>query len=189
MSKKSKKKKRKRKQPNHQQGRIESAQKSLSSKKRFKSGIRLFVGTMSFFAVLLALFFYAWPRFSVSRSILNPNNPFQNPFILKNTGYLPINIDYSVGIENLVDRNFNSIKIGNVKNKDYKIENLKPERSSPIDLSNFVRMPDNYVISSANLFIYINASPTILPFSTKETLKLNLKRTKNGHYVWYEFAN
>jgi hypothetical protein len=139
--------------------------------------------------------FLAYPRVSVRPgSILNPNDPFQTPFILSNEGYLPIDdIRHSLSLER--------IEIGQTLQHVYsgvdetRIPRLARNRSSTIPLKPFIDLLKQTVgislppksITSAEIYIDLSYRPYLIPYTLTDRIRFKANISGTGEYVWSEY--
>jgi hypothetical protein len=148
-----------------------------------------------FFITVGSFSFLDYPRVSVHpSSILNPNDPFQTPFILKNDGYLPIHdIHHSISLE--------SVEVGQTLRRVYSgvdethIPRLAPSRSSTISLKPFIDLLKQTVgislppksVTSAEIYIDVSYRPYLTPYTFTDRIRFKADISSTGEYVWSEY--
>jgi hypothetical protein len=139
--------------------------------------------------------FLSYPRVSVHPgSILNPNDPFQIPFILKNDGYLPIHdIHHALSLEN--------IEVGQTLRHVYSgvdethIPRLAANRSSAISLKPFIDLLKQTVgivlppksVTSAEIYIDLSYRSYLIPYTFTDHFGFKTGVSSTGEYVWSEY--
>jgi hypothetical protein len=139
--------------------------------------------------------FLDYPRVSVHPgSILNPNDPFQTPFILKNHGYLPIDdIHHSLSLEKVeVGQTLRHVYAGI---NETHIPRLAPNRSSTISLTPFVDLLKQTVgillppksVTSAEIYIDLSYRSFLIPYTFTDRIRFKADISSTGEYVWSEY--
>ena len=148
------------------------------------------------FSITVASFlFLAYPRVSVHPSkILNPNDPFQTPFILKNDGYLPIHdIHHSLSLEN--------VEVGQTLRHVYSgidethIPRLASNGSSTISLRPFIDLLKQTIgislppksVRSAEIYIDLSYRSYLIPYTFTDRIRFKADISSTGEYVWSEY--
>lgn len=142
------------------------------------------------FLITLTGIFVVWPRLSVyPGEALDPFQPFETPFIIKNDGYLPLfDIDYSIRAEKVKDMNNNSIINSTFTGLSIKIPKISANTSSAISIPihQIVVFPAKN-ITYVELYFYITYKLSIIPITFKEARRFKTDRKSDGSFVWNEY--
>jgi hypothetical protein len=141
--------------------------------------------------------FLAYPRVSVyPDKTLNPDDPFQTPFILKNDGYLPINdIHYSLSLENIEFRQGNTLPHAYSGINETRIPRLATSGSSTISLKPFIDLlrqsfgiflPPK-AVTSAEIYIDVSYRSYLIPYNFTDRIGFKTSVSSTGNYVWSEY--
>jgi hypothetical protein len=141
--------------------------------------------------------FLAYPRVSVyPGKTLNPDDPFQTPFILKNDGYLPINdIHYSLSLENIEFRQGNTLPRAYSRINETQIPRLATSGSSFISLKPFIDLlrqsfgiflPPK-AVTSAEIYIDLSYRSYLIPYNFTDRIGFKAGISSTGNYVWSEY--
>jgi len=141
--------------------------------------------------------FLAYPRVSVyPGKTLNPDDPFQIPFILKNDGYLPINdIHYSLSLENIEFRQGNTLPRAYSRINETQIPRLVTSGSSTISLKPFIDLlrqsfgiflPPK-AVTSAEIYIDLSYRSYLIPHNFTNRIGFKAGISSTGNYVWSEY--
>ena len=147
-----------------------------------------------FLITVCSFLFLAYPRVSVyPGKTLNPNDPFQTPFILKNDGYLPINeIHYSLSLENVGFGQGNTLPRAYSGINETLIPSLAPNRSSTVSLEPFIDLLKQSFgivlpprsVTSAQIYIDLSYRPYLIPYNFTDRIRFKTGIGGTGEYVW-----
>jgi hypothetical protein len=143
--------------------------------------------------------FLAYPRVSVyPDKTLNPDDPFQTPFILENNGYLPIHdIHYSLSLENIGFGQGNTLPHAYSGIDETSIPRLAHGRSSTIPLKSFIDLlrqsfgiflPPK-AITSAEIYIDVSYRSYLIPYNFTDHVGFKAGISSSGNYVWSEYQS
>ncbi|MCL5278100.1 MAG: hypothetical protein M1517_10075 [Deltaproteobacteria bacterium] len=132
-----------------------------------------------------------WPRVSIQiGESLNPHNPFETPFIIKNEGNSMLKqIQYFVLFKE-VDL-LNSTKLINISiiRPNDVIPQLNVNESSTVFINNDIGVSPDFVII-AKIYINLTYKAHFIPFyKFTKSIKFEVSRKNNGEYVWFEYAS
>ena len=143
----------------------------------------------TFVALLgLAIGIYTfYPHVSIKETpLLQPYNPFYNPFEIRNTGNIRIiNFSYDLQVSDLLtvgEDHFINFTAGGFTDT---IRIIKVNGSHPINFARGIIMPSNYV-KSAQIFIRYKYSIPIFKISFSDSTKFVLDKDFQNRYIWDE---
>lgn len=142
---------------------------------------------VSFSITLAGLLFLLYPRVSVyPGESLDPYDPFQTPFIIKNDGYVPLlNIEYVLGIEKIENIWGGGIQTLGLSRSNSEIPKLSPNKSSTI-IMNLLKFPPKSV-KYAEIYVIIKYRPYLIPFTFTEIVRFKADIKTSGEYVWFQY--
>ena len=149
----------------------------------------IFVNIYSFVAFVLTVsgIYTFYPRASIGVSeLMNPYKPFYFPFVIRNSGNIPINnFSYNLRTSKLVFNDGVSIINSDFNGLDDTIPRIKIDGSNPIDITHLINSPDNFV-KEAEIFIRYNYYTPIIPVHFCDSTKFILNH-ENNKYTWIEY--
>jgi hypothetical protein len=150
-----------------------------------------------FFISVGSFLFLGYPRVSVHpASMLNSDEPFQIPFVIKNDGYLPLReVQYSLSLENIEFGHGNTLPRAYSGVNETHLTGLAPKGSSTISLAPFIDLLKQSFgivlppksVTSAELAIDLSYQPYLMPFSLTERIRFKTTISSTGGYVWSEY--
>lgn len=185
---KSKKYTKPRKQPQKQHTEKSKKNSVLEFSMRIGSSILFWVLTV---ITIISFVFLVYPRLSVyPGDSLNPINPLDTPFILKNDGYWPlVNVAYGLSIGKA------TIEIGQLKinmtdstfrRRDDIIPELGANRSSVIPFIKLSNVPGK-LTSPSEIHISLKYRIFLVPYSFQQFFSFKTDRKTNGEYIWLPY--
>jgi hypothetical protein len=142
--------------------------------------------------------FLAYPRVSVypDKTLLNRDDPFQTPFVLKNHGFLPIHdIHHSLSLENIeVGQTLEHVYSGV---NETQVPRLAPNRSSTISLKPFIDLLKQTIgislppksVKSVDIYIDLSYRPYLIPYTFTDRIRFKADISSTGEYVWSEYRS
>lgn len=183
MTKRKRSKKHKAEHPQHPKETVQHTPAKMPSK------LKLVRAAIGFLLAISGLLFALHPRYSVDRDeTYDPRNPFENPLVITNNGYFPLELKYSITIPKFKDIFENSYS--NIQMHGFTVESLNSDRKVPIDLSKVIKTNiPNFVVSAMDLKIDMNAQTKLFkfikyPYVKKESIHFKLRRSFDGKYIW-----
>ena len=159
--------------------------KSPNAKSKFPELISVFEYIGAIVAIVSLIIFF--PRISVyPGQPLDTKNPFNNPFIVKNDGYLPLRkIEYSVGLDFVETKRKVNIKDIEVTGP-HEIFHLGGNDQFTIMIDDYnYTIPPAGEVDKARILINLKYQPWFVPIKFKKHLNFETKTSTNEEKYWY----
>jgi hypothetical protein len=165
--------------------------------KLFSSLKKLSLCLLAFLTLLGSLTIFSfYPHVSIQETtFLQPGNPFYYPFIVKNSGNIPvIDFSFSLGIDEITRKDGSFIKGISIRritdtikyhSRDT-IPRIKADGTHPIDLSPIIGA-DPFSINRAKVYIIYKYSIPIFKFQFRDSTKFVLFQDSFRGLSWKEF--
>jgi len=167
-------------------------------RRSFELAARKVFASFLFWTILIiavgALLFLAYPRVWVyPGKILNPGEPFQTSFAIRNDGYLPIyEVHYSLSLDNIEFGQGNTLPHAYSGINETLTPRIARGESSTISLTPFIDLlklsfgiilPPK-AVTSAELSIHVSYRSYRIPYVFTDRIRFKTHMGSSGEYVW-----